>query len=65
MYAFFQIDGMPDAREACQEILAKTSVGLAPGFFFGPGSETFLRACVCRDPTVLAEAMRRLSKALT
>jgi aspartate aminotransferase len=64
MYAFFEIDGMPDSRQACLDILAKTSVGLAPGVFFGPGSETFLRACVCRAPAVLTEAMGRLSRAL-
>jgi aspartate/methionine/tyrosine aminotransferase len=61
MYAYFQIDGMPDARRACTEILAATNVGLAPGIFFGPGSESFLRACVCRDPAVLADAMARVS----
>jgi aspartate/methionine/tyrosine aminotransferase len=61
MYAYFQIDGMPDARQACTEILAATNVGLAPGIFFGPGSESFLRACVCRDPAVLADAMARVS----
>ncbi|HXQ13118.1 MAG TPA: pyridoxal phosphate-dependent aminotransferase [Caulobacteraceae bacterium] len=64
MYAYFEIDGMPDSRQACLDILAKTSVGLAPGVFFGPGSETFLRACVCRKPEVLATAMERLSEAL-
>ena len=64
MYAFFEIDGMPDSRQACLELLAKTSVGLAPGVFFGPGSETFLRACVCRKPEVLMTAMARLSEAL-
>jgi len=64
MYAFFEIDGMPDSKAACLDILAKTSVGLAPGCFFGPGSETFLRACICRRPEVLAEAMERLAPAL-
>jgi aspartate aminotransferase len=64
MYAYFEVDGMPDSRQACLDILAKTSVGLAPGLFFGPGSETFLRACVCRKPEVLTEAMARLSEAL-
>ena len=64
MYAFFEIDGMPDSRAACLEILAATNVGLAPGVFFGPGSETFLRACVCRAPEVLIEAMGRLEKVL-
>jgi bifunctional pyridoxal-dependent enzyme with beta-cystathionase and maltose regulon repressor activities len=32
--------------------------------FFGPGSESFLRACVCRNPATLTEAMARLSRAL-
>jgi aspartate/methionine/tyrosine aminotransferase len=64
MYAYFEVDGMPDSRQACLDILARTKVGLAPGIFFGPGSETFLRACVCRDPAVLAMAMQRLSSAL-
>jgi aspartate/methionine/tyrosine aminotransferase len=65
MYAFFEIDGIPDSRAACLDILAKTSVGLAPGYFFGPGSDGFLRACVCRKPEVLAEAMARLAPALS
>jgi aspartate aminotransferase len=64
MYAYFEIDGMPDSRQACFDILARTSVGLAPGFFFGPGSQSFLRACVCRKPEVLRTAMERLSEAL-
>jgi aspartate/methionine/tyrosine aminotransferase len=64
MYAFFQIDGLPDSRQACIEILEQTSVGLAPGVFFGPDSGSFLRACVCRNPEALAEAMRRLSAVL-
>ena len=65
MYAYFEVDGMPDSRQACLDILERTSVGLAPGVFFGPGSETFLRACVCRKPEVLTEAMARLSEALS
>ncbi|HZZ36910.1 MAG TPA: aminotransferase class I/II-fold pyridoxal phosphate-dependent enzyme, partial [Caulobacteraceae bacterium] len=64
MYAFFEVDGMPDSRQACLGILEKTRVGLAPGYFFGPGSDTFLRLCVCRDPAVLREAMGRLEGAL-
>ncbi len=56
MYAFFEVDGMPDARAACREILATTKVGLAPGTFFGPGSEGFLRACISREPKSLGES---------
>jgi len=47
------------------DILAATGVGLAPGIFFGPGSEGYLRACVCRAPDVLSEAMGRLGPALS
>jgi aspartate/methionine/tyrosine aminotransferase len=64
MYAFFEIDGLPDSRQACLDILAATGVGLAPGVFFGPGSQSFLRACVCRAPEVLHQAMDRLAPAL-
>ncbi|MFI4932999.1 MAG: pyridoxal phosphate-dependent aminotransferase [Caulobacterales bacterium] len=64
MYVFFEIDGMPDSRQACADLLAATGVGLAPGIFFGPGSESFLRACVCRAPESLHMAMDRLASAL-
>ena len=65
MYALFEVDGMPDSREACLTILRQTRVGLAPGYFFGPGSNGFLRLCACRAPEVLAEAMARLQPVLT
>ena len=61
MYAFFEVDGMADAKAACLEILKETRVGLAPGAFFGPGSESFFRICVCRSPESLTEAMGRLA----
>jgi len=64
MYAFFEVDGLPDSRAACVAILEKTKVGLAPGVFFGPGSESFLRICACRSPESLTEAMARLAPAL-
>jgi aspartate/methionine/tyrosine aminotransferase len=65
MYAFFEVEGMPDSRQACLDILAASGVGLAPGAFFGPGSEGFLRACVCRAPEVLKTAMEKLAPALS
>jgi aspartate aminotransferase len=64
IYAFFEVDGMPNSREACLAILDETRVGLAPGYFFGPGSDSFLRLCVCRAPEVLREAVGRLEGAL-
>ena len=64
MYVFFEVDGMTDARATCRDVLDKTKVGLAPGTFFGPGSEGFLRACISREPKILGEAMERLAGAL-
>jgi aspartate/methionine/tyrosine aminotransferase len=64
MYALFEVEGMGDSREACLEILRQIRVGLAPGYFFGPGSDHLLRLCYCRAPSVLAQAMGRLEKAL-
>jgi aspartate/methionine/tyrosine aminotransferase len=61
MYVFFEVDGLPDARTACVDILARTDVGLAPGAFFGPGSESFFRVCVARSSASLTEAMARLT----
>jgi len=65
MYVMFEVDGMPDSREACLSILRQTRVGLAPGYFFGPGSNSFLRLCACRAPAVLTEALSRLEAALS
>jgi aspartate aminotransferase len=65
MYAFFEIDGMADSRAACLKILDRTRVGLAPGIFFGKGSESFLRICFCRSPAVLHDAMDRLRPVLS
>ncbi len=64
MYAFFEIDGMADSKAACLDILNRTRVGLAPGMFFGKGSESFLRICFCRSPALLADAMERLRPVL-
>jgi aspartate aminotransferase len=60
MYVFFEIDGLTDSRAACVEVLEKTRVGLAPGYFFGRGSESFMRICYCRAPSALGDAMNRL-----
>jgi aspartate/methionine/tyrosine aminotransferase len=64
MYAFFEVEGMTDSRAACLDILRRTGVGMAPGFFFGPGNERFLRICVARSPASLTEAMSRLATVL-
>lgn len=65
MYVFFEIDGMEDSRAAVLEILEKTRVGLAPGIFFGKGSESFVRLCFCRSPDILVNAIERLKPLLS
>jgi aspartate/methionine/tyrosine aminotransferase len=65
MYVFFEIDGMKDSKAAVLDILDKTKVGLAPGIFFGKGSESFLRLCFCRAPDTLHLAMERLKPMLS
>lgn len=65
MYVFFEIDGLKDSRAACIEVLEKTRVGLAPGYFFGQGSDSFMRICYCRSPEALRDAMDRLRPFLT
>ena len=60
MYVFFELADMADSRAACLDILRRTKVGIAPGCFFGPASEGFLRICACRAPDQLRAAMARL-----
>jgi len=64
MYAFFALEGQPDARDACTMILEKSRVGLAPGHLFGTSSNAFLRMCVCRDIAEIATALDRMVDAL-
>lgn len=61
LYAFLKIDGIKDSRKAAFDIVEKTGVGLAPGSAFGPGGESFLRACFLRDPVQIEDAANRLA----
>jgi aspartate/methionine/tyrosine aminotransferase len=65
MYAFFAMEGQPDAREACSMILEKSRVGLAPGHLFGTASGAFMRMCVFRDIVQIETALDRMVDALT
>ena len=64
MYAFFALEGQPDARDACTMILEKSRVGLAPGHLFGTSSGAFLRMCVFRDIAQISTALDRMVDAL-
>ncbi len=41
MYVFFAMEGQPDSRKLCTDILEKAHVGLAPGYLFGSASNAF------------------------
>ncbi|MBN9072204.1 MAG: pyridoxal phosphate-dependent aminotransferase [Rhizobiales bacterium] len=64
MYAFFAIEGVDDARQACADILEKAHVGLAPGYLFGNSAAPFLRMCVFRDSAQIATALDRMAEAM-
>lgn len=59
-YLFFGVRGMNDAFSTAVRILREAGVGLAPGSAFGPGGDGYLRLCFAIDPTLAAEAARRL-----
>lgn len=61
MYAFFRVDGWPDSRAACVDVLRRARVGLAPGALFGETASAHLRMCVARDPQQLSTALDRLA----
>ena len=63
-YAFFAIDGLEDTREAAIRLVDETGVGLAPGSGFGPGAETYFRACFLRRLDQVEDAAGRLTEFL-
>ncbi len=62
MYAVFQVEGWPDSRAACVDVLRRARVGLAPGALFGDTAASHLRMCIARDPRQLAAALDRLAE---
>ncbi|WP_136659842.1 pyridoxal phosphate-dependent aminotransferase [Nitratireductor sp. XY-223] len=61
-YAFFSIDGLENSSEAAYRIVDEAAVGLAPGSGFGPGGESFLRACFLRRTDHVEAAADRLAR---
>jgi aspartate/methionine/tyrosine aminotransferase len=59
-YAFCRIDGIKDTRELAFRWIDEAGVGVAPGTAFGAVGRDYVRLCFARDPTRIAEAMRRL-----
>ncbi len=63
-YAFFAIDGLEDTRSAAIRLVDETGVGLAPGSGFGPGGESYFRACFLRRLDQVEDAAGRLAEFL-
>jgi aspartate/methionine/tyrosine aminotransferase len=63
-YAFFSVEGEPDARALAFKLVDRANVGLAPGTAFGPGAPNFLRLCFACSLDRLAEGLHRLEGAL-
>ena len=61
-YVFFRYRKAMPSLEMAMQILEKTGVALTPGSDFGPGGEGFLRFSYANDPSVLAEAVKRLAQ---
>ena len=68
MYAFFRIDGLPDAGDSlalAKHLVARHGLGLAPGAAFGDEGEGWLRWCFAsQDPARLDLGLARLRGAL-
>jgi aspartate/methionine/tyrosine aminotransferase len=63
-YAFFAVDGEPDARALAFKLVDRANVGLAPGTAFGPGAANFLRLCFACSLDRLDTGLTRLEAAL-
>jgi len=63
-YAFFSVDGEPDARQLAFKLVDRANVGLAPGTAFGPGAPNFLRLCFAASLDRLGEGLSRIEAAL-
>ncbi|MCW5774708.1 MAG: pyridoxal phosphate-dependent aminotransferase [Rhodospirillaceae bacterium] len=63
-YAFFAVEGEPDARQLAFKLVDEANVGLAPGTAFGPGAPNFLRLCFASSLDRLGEGLARLERAL-
>ena len=63
-YAFFSVEGEPDARALAFKLVDRANVGLAPGTAFGPSAPNFLRLCYACSLDRLGEGLARLEAAL-
>ncbi len=59
-YVFPRIKGVTNSREFAERLLAEEDVGVAPGYTFGPGNDSFIRICFALGADRLEEGLRRL-----
>ncbi len=61
MYAFFQLEGHPDALATAKRLVVEAGLGLAPGSAFAPEADGWLRWCFAsKDMDRLAQGVQRL-----
>lgn len=67
-YGFLHLDGLKDSLAFARSLVRTARVGVAPGSAFGPAGDghddSFVRICFAQDPTLLAEGLSRIEKAL-
>ena len=59
-YLYFAVEGEEDTMALALRMVDQAGVGLAPGVAFGPGGQSFMRACFLRDPDHIRDAAARL-----
>lgn len=63
-YAFPRVHGLRSSLHFAETLLAEESVGVAPGYTFGPGNEQHFRLCFAGSHDRLEEALRRILRFL-
>jgi aspartate/methionine/tyrosine aminotransferase len=67
-YGFLHLEGLINSLEFARALVKTARVGVAPGSAFGPSytghPDSFVRICFAQDPSLLAEGLSRIDKAL-
>jgi len=63
-YAFPRVRGLTSSRAFVEGVLREENVGLAPGYTFGPGNESYFRLCFAQSNARLREALERVTRYL-
>ena len=63
-YAFPSVRGVIDSMAFVQGVLDEEDVGLAPGYTFGPGNDSYFRLCFAQSLDRLEEGLDRILRYL-